>query len=155
MEIERKFLTINIPFSLECYSCATISQNYISFSPTIRIRQSNSDYFLTVKGKGHIAREEFEIAITQQQYQSLQKKCDNPPVIKKRYFVPIENNRIAEIDIYEGNLSGLITTEVEFDSIEQAESFSAPVWFGKDVTLDARYKNTNLCLYGIPNTQTE
>ncbi len=109
MEIERKFLTKEIPFSLEPYYYVMISQYYISFSPTIRIRQSNNDYFLTVKGKGHLAREEFELPITQQQYQSLQKKCDAPPIIKKRYYVPLQYNITAEIDFYEGNLKGLIT----------------------------------------------
>ena len=152
MEIEKKFLTKEIPFSLEQYHCAMISQYYISFSPTIRIRQSNTDYFLTVKGEGHLAREEFEMSITEKQYQSLQKKSDTPPVIKKRYYVPLENDVVAEIDFYEGNLEGLITTEVEFPSEELANAFIAPDWFGKDVTFDYRYKNTNLSLHGIPQT---
>lgn len=152
MEIEKKFLTKTIPFSLQQYPFASITQYYISFSPTIRIRQSNSDYFLTVKGKGHLAREEFEMSITKEQYQSLQKKCDAPPIIKKRYFVPLQNSLTAEIDFYEGNLTGLITTEVEFLSEESANSFIAPDWFGKDVTFDYRYKNTNLCLHGIPQS---
>lgn len=73
MEIERKFLAKEIPFCLSKYPSAMISQYYISFSPTIRIRQSNKDYFLTVKGKGHIAREEFEIPISEEEYQLLQK----------------------------------------------------------------------------------
>lgn len=153
MEIEKKFLTKAIPFSLEQYPYTSITQCYISFSPTIRIRQSNSDYFLTVKGKGHMAREEFEMPITKEQYESLQKKCDTPPVVKKRYYVPLENNFTAEIDFYEDNLFGLITTEVEFLSEESANSFIAPDWFGKDVTFDYRYKNTNLSLHGIPQSE--
>ncbi len=152
MEIERKFLTKEVPFSLEPYHCAMISQSYISFSPTIRIRQSDTMYFLTVKGKGHLAREEFEMNLTKEQYQALQKKCDASPVIKKRYYVPLENNLMAEIDYYEGKLKGLITTEVEFSSEKAANSFVAPDWFGKEVTFDSRYKNTNLSLYGIPQT---
>lgn len=152
MEIERKFLTKEVPFSLEQYRFVKISQSYISFFPTIRIRQSDTSYFLTVKGQGHLAREEFEMHLTKEQYQALQKKCDTPPVIKKRYYVPLENNLIAEIDFYEGVLKGLITTEVEFCSEEAANSFVAPAWFGKEVTFDSRYKNTNLSLYGIPQT---
>ncbi len=34
MEIEKKFLTKTIPFSLEQYPYASITQSYISFSPT-------------------------------------------------------------------------------------------------------------------------
>ncbi len=101
-----------------------------------------------------MAREEFEIPITKEQFQTLQKKCDTPPVVKKRYYVPLENNLTAEIDFYEGYLSGLITTEVEFLSEESANSFIAPDWFGKDVTFDYRYKNTNLSLHGIPQSES-
>ena len=32
--------------------------------------------------------------------------------------------------------------EVEFPSIEEAESFAAPEWFGEDVTYDGRYHNS-------------
>ena len=56
MEIERKFLTKELPFDITAYPCKAITQAYLSFSPTIRIRQSNADYILTVKGKGHLAR---------------------------------------------------------------------------------------------------
>ncbi|MGN1230550.1 MAG: adenylate cyclase, partial [Anaerotignum sp.] len=68
MEIERKFLTKHIPFDVTIYPCQQISQAYISFSPTIRIRQSNEDYILTVKGKGHLAREEFELPLRKEDY---------------------------------------------------------------------------------------
>ena len=32
--------------------------------------------------------------------------------------------------------------EVEFPSIEEAESFAAPEWFGEDVTYGGRYHNS-------------
>lgn len=35
--------------------------------------------------------------------------------------MPIEGNLTAEVDIYEGELQGLMTTEVEFSSVEAAE----------------------------------
>ena len=94
MEIERKFLTKELPFDITAYPCKAITQAYLSFSPTIRIRQSNADYILTVKG--------------------------------------------------------LMTTEVEFSSVEAAEKFVAPTWFGRDVSEEKAYKNTSLSLYGIP-----
>ena len=150
MEIERKFLTKRIPFDITEYSCKQISQAYISFSPTIRIRQSNEDYILTVKGKGHLAREEFELPLTKEDYDRLSLKTEGTPVIKKRYLVPIDGGLTAEVDIYEGELEGLMTTEVEFPSLEEAERFVAPDWFGKDVSEEKAYKNTSLSLYGMP-----
>ena len=150
MEIERKFLTKKIPFDITAYPYKQISQAYISFSPTIRIRQSDADYILTVKGKGHLAREEFELPLKKEDYDRLFLKTEGTPVIKKRYLVPVEGGYTAEVDIYEGELEGLMTTEVEFPSLEEAESFVAPDWFGKDVSEEKAYKNTSLSLYGMP-----
>lgn len=150
MEIERKFLTKELPFDITAYPCKAITQAYLSFSPTIRIRRSNADYILTVKGKGHLAREEFELSLSEEEYNRLSLKTEGTPVCKKRYLVPIEGNLTAEVDIYEGELQGLMTTEVEFSSMEAAEKFVAPAWFGRDVSEEKAYKNTSLSLYGIP-----
>ncbi|MBQ9091537.1 MAG: CYTH domain-containing protein [Anaerotignum sp.] len=150
MEIERKFLTKHIPFDITEYPFKQIAQAYISFSPTIRIRQSDDDYILTVKGKGHLARDEFELLLSKEDYDKLSLKTEGTPVIKKRYLVPIAGGLTAEVDIYEGELEGLMTTEVEFPSLEAAEHFVAPEWFGKDVSEEKAYKNTSLSLYGMP-----
>lgn len=150
MEIERKFLTKEIPFDIMAYPCLQISQAYISFSPTIRIRKSNADYILTVKGKGHLAREEFELPLQKEEYCRLLVKTEGTPVVKKRYLVPLEQGLTAEVDLYEGALAGLITTEVEFPSLAAAENFIVPDWFGRDVSEEKAYKNTSLSLYGMP-----
>lgn len=150
MEIERKFLTKELPFDITAYPCKEITQAYLSFSPTIRIRQSNADYILTVKGKGHLAREEFELPLSKAEYDRLFLKTEGTPVRKKRYLVPLEDSLTAEVDIYEGELAGLMTTEVEFPSLELAEGFAAPAWFGRDVSEEKTYKNTSLSRYGMP-----
>lgn len=150
MEIERKFLTEEIPFSLEGFACLEIAQSYISFQPTIRIRKKGDAYFLTVKGKGHLAREEFELGISEGEYESLREKTQGAEIAKKRYLIPLEKGLVAELDVYEGDLSGLFTTEVEFSTIGEAESFVPPSWFGADVSLEKAYKNTSLARDGLP-----
>lgn len=150
MEIERKFLTSTIPFPLEEYPSFSISQCYICVYPTIRIRQSDTTYWLTIKGSGSLSREEYELQITAKEYTLLQAKAETPTIVKKRYQIPLEDNFIAEVDIYEEFLQGLITTEVEFPNESAAMNFQPPDWFGPDITYDNRYKNTNLSLYGIP-----
>ena len=70
--------------------------------------------------------------------------------MKKRYLVPLEQGLTAEVDLYEGSLSGLMTTEVEFPSLEAAEQFVPPEWFGRDVSGEKAYKNTSLSLNGMP-----
>lgn len=149
-EIERKFLTEKVPFVLTDFPEQKIRQSYLHLSPTIRIRQTDNRFFLTIKGKGHLAREEYELEITEEEYQGLLQKAETPAVEKKRYLVPVAQDLTAEVDVYEGALAGLITTEVEFPSEEAAKAFVPPAWFGEDVTADKRYKNTFLAVHGIP-----
>jgi CYTH domain-containing protein len=40
--------------------------------------------------------------------------------------------------------TGTILAEVEFDSIEEADSYTPPDWFDKDVTMDRNYHNSNM-----------
>ena len=150
MEIERKFLCNKPDFELSCYKKANIVQYYVSTEPVIRIRKSDDSFFLTIKSKGSVARQELEMEISEKEFDNLVKLTDKPPVSKTRYFIPLENSLTAELDIYNGSLSGLFTVEVEFESIEDAESFTPPEWFGNDVSEDNRYKNSSLYIKGLP-----
>lgn len=150
MEIERKFLCNMPAFDLSPFKSTHIIQYYISIDPVIRIRRTDTAFYLTVKGNGEIAREEFEMAITEKQFIGLSKKADFPPIDKNRYFILLENGLTAELDIYYGKLSGLLTAEVEFASLADAEAFVPPLWFGKDVSTDNRYKNASLYINGLP-----
>ena len=149
MEIERKFLVNKCPM-LDKYSVIQITQAYVSIQPVIRIRKSNEDFFLTIKSSGAISREEYEIPITDKEFHTLLKKVEGTIITKKRYLIPLEDGLTAELDVFEGSLSPLTTVEVEFASLEEANHFIAPPWFGKDISLDARYKNNNLSLKGLP-----
>ena len=53
-EIERKFLVKEIPNNLQQYKCYKIKQGYISTNPTIRLRQRDNEYILTIKSSGII-----------------------------------------------------------------------------------------------------
>ena len=48
----------------------------------------------------------------------------------------------AELDLFSGELAGLVILEVEFPSVEAAVSFTPPAWFGRDVTEDPAYHNS-------------
>ena len=138
MEIEKKYLTTNIPFDLDKFSKTEIQQCYISTDPVIRIRKSDENYFLTFKSSGEISREEFETLITKNQYENLLKKAETKIISKTRYFIPLDNGLTAETDIYYGELKGLITTEVEFKTQTDCNSFIPPEWLGKDISSDNR-----------------
>ncbi len=154
LEIERKYLVNPENIFLERYPHKKIIQGYIydeKFTE-IRIRkvenESGTKYFYTVKisGNNAIQRNEIEFEITEEQFNSLLPKilANTHFIEKDRYLIPIENDLIAELDIYSNQLKGLSTVEVEFPSLEVATNFQAPEWFGIDITSDKSYKNKNL-----------
>ena len=142
MEIERKFLINKLP-DLSEYKYVDIQQGYLSTNPVVRIRKKNDKYILTYKGSGLMAREEIEAALTEEAYQHLLGKIDGRPITKRRYLIPYDPYTI-ELDVFSGHKEGLIMAEVEFPSVEEANAFVAPDWFGEDVTKDSRYHNSNM-----------
>lgn len=144
MEIERKYLIHQLPQSLEGYPCRTIAQGYLNTDPVIRIRRDNDSYELTYKSNGLLARQEYNLPLTEKAYEHLLPKIDGRLIVKKRYMIPLAGDLTAELDVFEGNLAPLMLVEVEFPSIEAADSFKAPPWFGEDVTYSGEYHNSNL-----------
>lgn len=143
LEIERKFLVKNIP-DLKNIKPLEIEQGYISYKPVIRIRKQDEKYFITKKGGGKFIREEIETTINKTTYDILKGLIKNNIIKKNRYLVSLENSLCAEVDVYQDYLEGLLIVEVEFNSKELANSFVPPIWFGKEVTMDLKYKNETL-----------
>ena len=151
MEIERKFKIKELPKDIEKYEKKEIVQGYLCIKPTVRIRKENDNYTLNYKWKNNKMTEqkaiqniEYEMPLTKENYEHLLKKVDNNIIIKTRYKMPINENLTAEVDVFHGNLEGLIFAEVEFPNIEVAENFIKPSWLGEDVSFDKRYDNTLL-----------
>lgn len=143
MEIERKYLVKDLP-DLKQYPSKKIAQGYLNTNPVIRIRRSNDDYILTYKGKGMMVREEYNLPLNEESFYHLSQKIDGKLIEKTRYLIPLWDNLVAELDVFEGAHEGIVLVEVEFDSIEAANQFVAPDWFGEDVTNDGRYHNSNM-----------
>ena len=148
MEIERKYLVKELPENMEKYEQKRISQGYICTNPVVRIRRSNDDYFLTYKGSGLMAREEYEMSLTAEAFEHMLPKIDGILIDKIRYMIPLDEKYVAELDIFQGVLTPLRLVEVEFESIEDANAFVPPAWFGDDVTNSGEYHNSNLSKRG-------
>lgn len=147
-EIERKFLVKDDLIKLG-YDYDVITQSYIGFNPTSRVRRIGNKYFYTEKSVGTLVRCEEEKEISQDIYLNLLRYRVGKSISKNRYKIPIDNGLVAELDIYLGDFSGLKTVEVEFKSMEDALSFVKPDWFGEDITDDLRYKNDNLAITSV------
>ncbi|MBQ7942695.1 MAG: CYTH domain-containing protein [Lachnospiraceae bacterium] len=155
MEIERKYTLKKLPENLESYPCRIIEQAYLNVNPVMRVRRDNDDYYLTYKGSGMMAREEYNLPLNKESYEHLLEKADGNIISKKRYVLPIENPKfkddfvpmdtpelIIELDVFAAPFAPLIMAEVEFPSIEMANAFIAPDWFDEDVTLNPEYHNS-------------
>lgn len=142
MEIERKFLIKEMP-DLSAYEHKDITQGYLNTSPVVRIRRDGEKYYMTYKGAGLLAREEYNLPLNQEAFEHMLPKCDGKIIDKTRYLIPYGKFTI-ELDIFHGNHAPLIMAEVEFESIDEAEAFEAPDWFSEDVTNDKRYHNSNM-----------
>ena len=144
-EIERKFLVKNIPEQLEQYPFHTLEQGYLNTDPVVRVRREDDNYYLTYKGKGFLVREEYNLPLNADAYAHLVEKADGNIIRKKRYLIPIEGSQLTiELDVFDTPFAPLILAEVEFESIEQAQAFVPPEWFGEDVTENREYSNSNL-----------
>lgn len=162
MEIERKFTVTKLPDDLESYPCHVIEQAYLNTDPVVRIRREDDSFYLTYKGKGLMAREEYNLPLNEASYYHLREKADGNVISKKRYVIPIVEpafdmayvsvsqkniDRISlqvELDIFEPPFAPLIIAEVEFPDEETARAFQMLDWFGQDVTNDPAYHNSNL-----------
>ncbi|MCM1259329.1 MAG: CYTH domain-containing protein [Prevotella sp.] len=163
MEIERKFFieeNQNMPNLMHFQHCR-IEQYYLTIQPEIRLRRisTHQDHcVITVKGEGTLEREETEFEISKDVFENLQKAKMGNMIQKTRYQIPLDNDLIAELDIYEGDLTGLKTVEVEFLSLDAAADFSnhLPKWFGKEITENKQYKNKYLaCTSALENIQSK
>jgi len=155
-EIERKYLIERLPFSLSDYPFMTIRQGYISYPEdhvTLRVRDQDGIQILTIKQageNGRILRREVEMQIPEKEARPLWEMAGQRSIKKTRYLIPWNNKKI-ELDIFGGSLEGFMMAEIEFDSEEESMDFPVPDWFGRELTEDFRYTNSNLAFYGLPD----
>ena len=152
LEIERKFLVQGDFRSNTSYS-ERIVQGFLCSVPerTTRIRIKGDKGFITVKGKGNddgTTRFEWEKEISLNDAQQLLKLCEPGMIEKTRYYLPF-GAHIFEVDVFEGENSGLVLAEVELQSAD--EQFQRPQWLGEEVTGDVRYYNSYMSKHPFQN----
>jgi len=148
LEIEKTFLLNEIPGNLSSYKSEQIKQGYLSSPPSpLRIRKKGNKFELTkklpTKEGDYSSAEEINIPLTEYEFNKLWPLTERS-LEKIRYYVPLDNNLMAELDVFQENLKGLAFVEVEFLSEEQMKSFQSPKWFGKDVTQEDFSSNSFL-----------
>lgn len=147
-EIERKYAVKYLLNNIKIEQVQKIEQAFIykDENTIIRIRKieekQQTNYIYTVKTKGEIQYDdtylvgqkyEIESNMTKELYEELLVKKISNKINKTRVVVPIQNSLKVEIDIYDNDLEGFLTAEVEFPNEEQAKQFEKPDWLGEEI----------------------
>ena len=152
-EIERKFLLKGTQFT-EILSTGEypliflgiFRQGYVVVKETVTLRvricilKHWRQAFLTAKGiigDNTIERTEQEIKIEPELADKLLEDID--VITKSRY---IYNDYV--IDVFHGELDGLIVAEKEYDTLEEAHADTPPAWSYSEVTNNPQFLNHNL-----------
>lgn len=152
VEIERKFLVERVPEAALEWPGERISQGYVAIADDVevRLRRRGGRCLETVKRGSGLRRVELEVELSGEQLETLWPATEGRRVVKTRRVGEVDGVRV-ELDVFEGDLDGLVVAEVEFASLDAARSFRPPTWFGREVTDDPRYANRALALRGRPD----
>jgi adenylate cyclase len=152
-EIERKWVLEAPPRWPADHRQKRVEQGYVALDDEgaeVRVRRADDELTLTIKSAPGLVRVEEELSLSEARFASLWELTRGRRVVKTRHLVPLDDGLTAEVDVYEGDLSGLLTAEVEFPSEEASSAFVAPEWLGREVTGDKRYANRALAVDGAP-----
>jgi len=146
-EIERKFL-VKGEFKHYAVSSTYIIQGYLysDKEKSVRVRIKGDKGFITVKssiGGTKVTRNEWEYEIPANEANEMLRLCGENVIEKTRYIVKIKN-LIVEVDEFYGENEGLLLAEIEL--MNESQMFEKPDFLGQEVTGQARYYNSQLCL---------
>ena len=138
IEFEKTYLAKEIPAGLSECRRKEIIDIYIPKSrrhPTLRIRKNGNRFEMTKKepvedDASH--QKEQTIVLTEEEFLVLN-KLDGKRVRKIRYYY--EYDRIvAEIDVFQDALLGLVLVDVEFENFSEKEEFKMPDFCLADIS---------------------
>ena len=149
-EIERKFHVREYPVEYYEHSGTGIIQGYAADGFRFR-EEADAVHTRTRKSGTGIDREEIEERIPADEFRKAFAETEGRRIKKLRTRVHLPNGLTAEIDDYLGHLTGFRTVEVEFQSVDEANAFVPPEWFGVELTGDRRFANSSMAARGLPD----
>ncbi len=139
LELERTYLAKSLPegmFDCEYVDLVDIYVPEAMDFPTLRIRKRGARYEITKKIQLDTTdasqHTEMTIPLTEAEFAGLA-TVKGKRVTKRRFFYPYMRYK-AEIDVFTGDLTGLVLVDFEFPSIEEMQAFEMPEFCLADVT---------------------
>ena len=150
-EIERKFLVSDGSWRGDVEASIAITQFYLAISAerSVRLRVSDGrSARLTLKfGSDLRERDEFEYAVPLADAEEMMGFAVGAVIRKTRHHIR-HNGYLYEVDVFSGELDGLVIAELE--TADRVPDAMLPGWLGREVTGELRYSNASLALNGFP-----
>lgn len=151
VELEKTYLIKEIPGNLRKCERKEIVDVYIPKSsehPKLRLRKYGDRYELTKKEPvvdGDASRQEEQtVILDREEFDDISRQIDGKKTHKIRYCYNYKD-KIAEIDVFQGDLLGLVLVDFEFVSLEDKNSFLMPDFCLADVTQETFLAGGMLC----------
>ena len=151
IELERTFLAKYLPKDLDSYPKKSMQDSFIpkqARHPVLRIRKNGEKFNITRKYPKNEADNsimiEETINLSEEEYNSMQ-QIDGKVHQKIRYQYPTSDAKVCEIDIYQGDLKGLVVIDFEFNSTDEKDNFSPPDFCLVEVTQEEFIAGGYLC----------
>ena len=120
-EIERKFLVASDSWkTAKCIGQRELKQAYLlrENDRSVRIRITDNMAFFTIKLGTGLTRSEFEYEIPQDEANDIIEEANLPCLHKTRYYINFADNT-WELDVFHGELEGLLIAELELTDENQ------------------------------------
>ena len=139
IERELTFLAKHLPKGLADCDFKEIIDIYLpkeSRHPTLRIRKNGDKYEITKKEpideSDTSEMKEDTTPLTEEEFQALS-VIDGKRIRKLRYYYD-HNGRIAEVDVFQDDLKGLVVIDFEFETSKEKAAFTIPDFCLSDIT---------------------
>lgn len=139
LELELTYLIKQLPANLKDLEKAELLDLYFpadSKHPKVRLRKNGNNLSLTKKlpvNEGNASVQTEQTIVLDEQEFKVFKTLPGKMIHKYRYKCPY-NGKIAEIDIFTDDLTGLVLVDFEFESEQEKEEFKIPDFCLADVT---------------------
>jgi CYTH domain-containing protein len=151
IELEKTYLAKKLPENLKGCKFKEIIDIYIpksSVHPKLRLRKNGEKYELTKKepvNDGDASHQkEQTIILTETEFNALNQQIEGKRVRKIRYYYN-HNGRIAEFDIFQDDLAGLVVIDFEFTTMDEKDNFQMPDFCLKDITQEVFIAGGMIC----------
>ncbi len=139
IELENTYLMKKIPEGLFDCGHKEVVDVYLPITsnhPVMRLRKNGDDFELTKKypvKEGDASQQAEETIILDQGEFDMLNTLEGKRVHKVRYYYD-HKGHLAEVDVFKGDLEGLIVVDFEFDTVEDKDAFMMPDFCLVDVT---------------------